>query len=142
MADVLHAQEFRLAYSECDPAGIVYYATYYPWMERTHTEWTFLNDAPTNRHQEMWGASAVARASSCEYLRAAKLFDPLRCEMRLTGLGRTSFQLRFDFLRLTDGALMCEGQITLVFVDGSGRAAPVPEPMRALLLSAGEPLGS
>ena len=54
MADVLHALEFRLAYSECDPAGIVYYATYYPWMERTNTEWLFVSGARPDLMTARW----------------------------------------------------------------------------------------
>ena len=37
---VLHEVPFMLAYGDCDPAGIVYYATYYRWCERVYTEWT------------------------------------------------------------------------------------------------------
>ena len=117
MGDVLHALEFRLAYSECDPAGIVYYATYYPWMERTNTEWLYVSDARPDEMTARWGASPVARASSCTYHRPARVFDPIRCEMRLENLGSSSLTLRFDFVHRDDEALLCEGRITLVTID-------------------------
>jgi acyl-CoA thioester hydrolase len=141
VADVLHANEFRLSYGECDPAGIVYYATYYPWMERTHTEWTFLRGVRSDHMAANWGVSTVSRASGCEYFAPAKLFDPLRCEMRLGRLGQTSFTMRYDFVRTTDDTLMCVGTMTLVFVGDDVRPRPVPEPMRELLLSAGPAAG-
>lgn len=141
MADVLHVSEFRLSYGECDPAGIVYYATYYPWMERTHTEWTFLRGVRSDEMAANWGVSTVSRASGCDYLAPALLYDPLRCEMRLGRLGETSFTTRYDFRRLTDDVVTCVGRMTLVFVGPDVRPRPVPEPMRELLLSAGPPVG-
>ena len=43
---VLHEIEFRLSYGDCDPAGIVYFAAYYPWFDRTYNEWAFLGGFP------------------------------------------------------------------------------------------------
>ncbi|HEY8340743.1 MAG TPA: thioesterase family protein [Egibacteraceae bacterium] len=133
MADVLHAKELRLSYGECDPAGIVYYTTYYEWMERVHTEWAYLAGVRSDQQAERWGVSIVSRASSAEYLTSPRLHDLLRCEMRLDRLGTTSYTVRCDFRRLADDALVCVSRLTLVFIDADGRPQPVPEPMRALL---------
>ncbi len=46
--------DFRLAYSECDPAGIVYYAAYYPWFERIYNEWALENGFPPAKTRELW----------------------------------------------------------------------------------------
>lgn len=141
MGEVLHFNEFRLSYGECDPAGIVYYAAYYPWMERTHNEWTYVSGIRSDRMRERWGTSTVSRASACLYERTAYLFDSMRCDMRLGDLGTTSFTMRFDFRRLDDDVVTCIGKLTLVFVDDEGRPTAVPEPMREHLLSRGEPTG-
>lgn len=129
----LHALDFRLAYSECDPAGIVYYASYHPWMERTHTEWSYLRGVRTDRMLETWGATTVARHAGVTYQRPALLFDPISCAMRLDRIGATSFTLRFDFTHREDGGTLAVGTMTLVFVDRDHRATAVPTPMRELL---------
>ena len=65
---VLQSMDFRLSYADCDPAGIVYYAAYYPWFERTYTEWTLQWRDTARRPPTIWGARHIARASGCEYL--------------------------------------------------------------------------
>ena len=45
--------------------------------------------------------------------------------------------LRFDFIHRDEETLLCEGRITLVTIDASGAKAPVPDPLRALVLSGG-----
>jgi YbgC/YbaW family acyl-CoA thioester hydrolase len=141
VADALQEMEFRLAYSECDPAGIVYYAAYYPWMERVHSEWCFRRGIRTDEMRDRWGVTTVARASGCEYLRPPRVFDPIHVAMRLDRLGRTSLTWRFDFTRTSDEVALCVGRFTLVVVDGDhGRPAPLPGELRELALSAGPPL--
>ncbi len=130
---VLHALHFRLAYSECDPAGIVYYGAYHPWMERTHTEWTYLAGVRTDRMMARWGVTTVSRHSSVSYERPALLFDPITCAMRLDRLGTTSLTTRYDFTHREDGGTLAVGTMTLVFVDRDRKPVPVPEPMRELL---------
>ena len=43
---VLHEVPFMLAYGDCDPAGIVYYATYYRWFERVYTCLLYTSPSP------------------------------------------------------------------------------------------------
>jgi len=139
VTEPLHAMEFRLAYSECDPAGIVYYGAYHPWMERVHTEWTYLRGIRTDLMLTNHGVSTVSRHSEVSYHRPSKIFDPLRCEMRLDALGTTSFRMRFDFTHREDGGLFAVGRFTLVFVDADRSKTPVPDWMRQHLLSGGPP---
>jgi len=40
-ARVLSVTRMRLSYADTDPAGLVYYATWFGWMERVSTEWMF-----------------------------------------------------------------------------------------------------
>ena len=138
--DALHQLEFRLAYSECDPAGIVYYGAYHPWMERTYTDWTALVDARTDQLTATTGVATVSRHSSVSYERPARVFDLLRCEMRLGAIGRSSYTLRYDFVDQVDGGRYAMGTMTLV-ASTDGRAVPVPDELRAKLESAGPPVG-
>ncbi len=87
-AEYLHHLDFRLSYGECDPAGIVYYAAYYPWFERVLNEWTYLNGFPPHKMREPGGAAHVSRASQCEYLIPGRLFDPFRCGMTFDAVGK------------------------------------------------------
>jgi acyl-CoA thioester hydrolase len=133
--DVLNTGEFRLSYANCDPAGIVYYATYYPVFERVHTEWAWLNGMPSDELPELWGVSVVARASSCEYFQPGMLHDLLRCEMRAGRVGSTSYSPSFDVVRVADEQVIARGGFTLVALGPDGRPAPLPASLRAVLTS-------
>lgn len=125
---VLHKIDFRLSYGDCDPAGIVYYAAYYPWFERVFNEWTFLNGFPPDKMRDLWGASHVSRASSCEYLIPGRLFDPFTCQMTLNHVGNTSFSMRFDVVNRDERKTYAAGSMWFVFVDEQFPPRPVPVP--------------
>jgi acyl-CoA thioester hydrolase len=139
MGDVLHHLDFRLSYGECDPAGIIYFGAYHPWMERTHTDWHFLRGIRNDQQFDRYGVSTVSRHSSVTYEHPARLFDPIRVEMRCGQIGTTSYTNRFDFRHRDDDRLLAVGTMTLVFVDRDLRPTPVPDWMREHLLSAGAP---
>ncbi len=134
---ILQSVDFRLTYADCDPAGIVYYAAYYPWFERTYSEWTLQDSHTATNVPELWGAIHIARASGCEYFVPGKLFDPLRCEMRLGKLGRTSFTMVFNIVHRKRDELIAQGHIVLVFIDEDSKPTRIPEGMRDTLRTAG-----
>jgi acyl-CoA thioester hydrolase len=139
VAGILHQLEFRLSYGECDPAGIVYFGAYHPWMERTHSEWHFDRDIRSDEMLDRYGVSTVSRHSSVTYEHPARLYDPIRVEMRTGRIGETSYTSRFDFVRRSDDRLLAVGTMTLVFIDADMCPVRVPDWMREHLLSAGEP---
>lgn len=125
---VLQSIKLRLSYADCDPAGIVYYAAYYPWFERVYNEWTVVNDIRPDRMRDLWGATHITRASDCEYLIPGRLFDQFTCEMRLGHLGNTSFSMRFEMINCADGKTYAIGRMVFVFVDDDFPPRPVAVP--------------
>ncbi|MGI5324699.1 acyl-CoA thioesterase [Actinomadura nitritigenes] len=141
-AEPLHRVTFRLSYGDCDPAGIVYYANYQRWMERTHTEWWFLRGLRFDELPSRLGVAVVTRASTAEYERTITVFDLVECRLYAGRVGRTSFEVRCDFVT-GDGERASTAALTLVCVDAADprRAVPVPEPMRRALLGGDAPPG-
>jgi YbgC/YbaW family acyl-CoA thioester hydrolase len=137
ISPVLHSMEFRLSYGDCDPAGIVYFAAYYQWMERIYSEWTYLGGFATSTMGEVWDTSLISRASGCEYFVPGLLFDAISCEMRVASVGITSFTMAFDYVRKSDGNRLAQGHIVFVFVDNNTHAAPIPDEYKAILRAAG-----
>ena len=140
---VLHEIPFRLSYGDCDPAGIVYFAAYYPWFERTYNEWAFLGGFAPGTMVELWGATHVSVASSCRYYIPGRLHDPLVCRMRLGGIGNTSFSIHLSIDHRETGDTLAEGEMNFVFVTGDldadarPRPTPVPQGLRDVLAAAG-----
>lgn len=141
---VIHELGFRLSYADCDPAGIVYYAAYYPWFERVYNEWAYLGGHPTERMHELWGATHISVSSGCNYRMPGRLNDPFTARMRLGHLGTTSFSMTFTVDHRETGETYADGSMTMVFVDTPTldddvrpRPAPIPEGMRRALRAAG-----
>lgn len=129
----LHAVRLRLSYADCDPAGIVYYATWFPWMEKAHTEYCLLRGLRFDTLLASYGAVPVTRHTECEYLVTTRLFDEIRCGMRPDHVGRTSYRMAFTFVREDDHAVVARSSLTLVCVTAQGTPAPIPGALRAIL---------
>jgi acyl-CoA thioester hydrolase len=124
---------FRLAYADCDPAQIVYYAAFYPWFERTSTEWWYSKGVRLDRMVESHGVAIVSRASGCEYLATTRVFDLLACRMYIGRLGETSVTFDFELVRLDDQVTVASGFNTLVTVTPGAGPTPIPPSLRELL---------
>jgi YbgC/YbaW family acyl-CoA thioester hydrolase len=128
--------EFRLTYADCDPAQVVYYAAYFPWFERTSTEWWVAQGYRLDELPSRFGVALVSRSAGCEYLAPTRVLDRLACRMHFSRVGRTSATFAFDVDRLDDGVRVAEGFNTLVTIGaGDGRPAPIPPALRSLMRS-------
>jgi acyl-CoA thioester hydrolase len=138
MAGPLHTCEFRLTYADCDPAGIVYYANYFRWMEHTHTTWWHKIGHRIDHFQERYGVELVTRHTGCEFTAPARTFDLVIAELTAEAVGHTSFRMRVDFtLEATasaGGIATASGDLTLVTIGPDGRSAPVPQALRDQLV--------
>lgn len=132
---IVQELQFRLTYADCDPAQVVYYAAYYPWFERTSTEWWYSNHIWIDKLAESHGVALLSRASGCEYLATTRVYDQLVCRMSIGRIGETSMTLDFDMVRRDDDVLVASGFITLVTITPGAGPAPIPAGLRALLAS-------
>jgi YbgC/YbaW family acyl-CoA thioester hydrolase len=123
----------RLSYGDTDAAGIIYFAAWFPWMERLSTGWFYDNGFRFDRMLDQLGATMVSRATSCEYLVPVGAYDEVDIEMRVARVGERSCELAFAMTRVTDARPVGRSTLTLVAIDASGRPTPVPEPLRELL---------
>lgn len=130
---MLHSDTRRLSYNDTDPAGILYYASWFPKMEALSSDFMFLNGYRQDELLEHRGWATVTRATECEYLAAAKLFDEIRLELRIGRIGTTSFQFAYRMIRLSDHALVSRAKTTIVIVDAAQRAIPIPDDFRRRL---------
>jgi len=129
----------RLTYADCDPAGIVYFASWFPWMERLLSGWLFDQGLRSDQLMENHGFATITRQAECEYLHPAALFDEIRMDMVSARIGRTSVHWGFTMRRERDGVEVGRGKITWVTIDGQGLPLRVPEQIRAAVASARPP---
>lgn len=119
----------RVWFSDTDAQGVVYYGRYPPYFDHSRTEY--------HRHLGLSLAGEdgefAMRASTIEYVAAARFDDLLEVFVRVSAIGTTSVTFEHAAYRLPDDELMCTAHQTLVFVDPSRRKAPVPERYRAAI---------
>ena len=122
----------RVAFSDTDAQGIVYYGRYLPYFDLSRTEYL--------RHLDLLerpdGGDFVMRAIAVEYFAPARFDDTIEVFCRQGRLGRTSVTFEHAAYRVEDDVLMVEARQTAVYVDlAERRARPVPEPYRQAIIA-------
>lgn len=125
-APVLQRLDFDLFWNECDPAGIVYFASWFVWMERTQNEWMRAQGLGPDTIHERFGGGFVAANATADYVSTARAFDPIRCEMHLARIGQSSVTHAFLLRHRDTGADIAHGRLTLAWLV-DGHASPLPE---------------
>lgn len=129
----LHTLIFRLGYADTDPAGILYYGAWFPWMERMQSEWFYLNGLRQDRLADEHGFWSVTCRTECEYLVPVGLFEEIRAELRVARVGDRSFDMEHRLHRTSDDTLVGRGAIRVVTVTPQGASTPIPAVLRAHL---------
>ncbi|WAP50498.1 thioesterase family protein [Arthrobacter sp. ATA002] len=131
---LLHEHTQRLSYADTDPAGILYYAAWFPRMEALQTEYLFLNGLRQDTLLERFGWWTVSRATHCDYLLPAKLFDEITVELRVGKIGTSSVRFDFEMWRRADNALVATASNWLVSVSPDQRPIRLPAVLRECLV--------
>jgi thioesterase III len=123
--------EIRVRSTELDPLGHVNNAKYLEYLEWARFELWQEAGLPVDFHDSAVGTAVVN--VNVDFRREARLGDRLLVRSWLTGLGRSSARLRQTIVN-AEGALVCDGRITLATFDtASRRSIPIPDDLRARL---------
>ena len=119
----------RVAFSDTDAQGVVYYGRYMPYFDLARVEY--------HRHlgrPHLGEVDFAMRAITVEYLAPARFDDLLEIFVRVERIGTTSITYDHAAYRLTEGAddeLMATAKATLVCIALDERkAVPVPDVIR------------
>jgi acyl-CoA thioester hydrolase len=117
----------RVAFSDTDAQGVVYYGRYNPYFDLARVE--YHRSLGLLHGQD--GGEFVMRANDVEYFAPARFDDELEIDARVSRIGRTSVTFEFAAYRLPERTLMVTAHQTLVYVDLANRkATPVPTTYR------------
>jgi acyl-CoA thioester hydrolase len=122
-----HRLEVR--FRDCDSMGHVNNAVYFTYLEQCRlTFWRQLTGegSPLSR-------VIVARAE-CDYRAPALFGDQLEIRLVVGDIGRSSFSLLYEIVKLETGTRVAEGRTVMVTYDyAAGKSVPVPDSTRELL---------
>jgi acyl-CoA thioester hydrolase len=114
-----HSVRTRVAFSDTDAQGIVYYGRYNPYFDLARVE--YLRQLGLLHAQT--DMDFVMRANAVEYFAPAIFDDEIEVFCRVAMIGRTSMTYEFCAFREPDDVLMVKATQTLVLVDRAERRA-------------------
>ena len=132
----LFAHPVQLRWGECDPAGIIFYPTYFLWFDAA--SWNMF--AEVGYHAKRMRAEHLAMplvAAGCEFKHPAEQEDRCEVRSRIRRWGGKSFVVAHDVVR-SDGTLLAAGTETRVwgrYESGPGtplRGQAISEELKAL----------
>ncbi len=115
----------RVYWEDTDAGGIVFYANYLKFFERSRTEWLRSLGIEQQRLRESTGGIFVVAETSIRYHRSARLDDELIVTAALAESGRASMIIKQQALLKTEQTaenstvLLCEGTIRIGWVDAA-----------------------
>ena len=117
--------EIRMYWEDTDAGGIVFYANYLKFFERSRTEWLRSLGIEQQALKNTTGCMFVVAEATVRYHRPARLDDELIVTASLQETGRASMIIKQQALLKTQqpGAesmmLLCEGSIRIGWVDST-----------------------
>ena len=126
-----HSFPLRVYYEDTDAGGIVYHANYLKFCERARSEWVRGLGIDQRALKAGRGLIIVVRRMEVDFLRPALYDDALTVTTQLRLLGGARIELDQAVLRGPD--TLFTAAVTLVCVGADGRAARLPDDLRAAL---------
>ena len=127
----------QVHWGDCDPAGIIFYPTYFRWMDAA--TWAFMENAGygAKRMRDEHLAMPLLSAQ-CSFVAPAQQGDRCEVRSRISRFGGKSFVVAHDIVR-SDGTELAKGTETRVwgrFSAGPGtpmKGVSIPEELKARL---------
>lgn len=119
----------RVYWEDTDAGGIVFYANYLKFFERSRTEWLRSLGIAQQRLRESCGGMFVVSETRLRYHRPARLDDELIVTASLIEKGRASLIIGQKALLKSEQTpvLLCEGTIRIGWVDAASlKPARIP----------------
>lgn len=123
----------RVIYGDTDQMGVVYYANYLRWFELSRLE--YLRARGGNYAAlEASGFGLPVVTAHAEYKASARYEDMVLIRAHLAELKRVSLRFDYEIRRESDAQVLCTGYTVHACVGKTGRPAPIPAELRALLV--------
>ena len=127
---VLAVFAVQLQWGDCDPAGIIFYPTYFRWFDAA--TWSlFASVGYSAKRMRAEHLAMPLVAADCEFKNSAEQQDRCEVRSRIVRWGSKSFVVRHEVVR-EDGVALARGSETRVW----GRYTSGPgSPLKGLVIS-------
>jgi acyl-CoA thioester hydrolase len=100
----------RVRYAETDQMGVVYHANYLVWFEIGRVEMMRQLGLSYSTMEQEEGALIAVVEATARYKAPARYDDELIVRTRITSAKLALLKFRYEVLRVSDQALLCEGE--------------------------------
>jgi 4-hydroxybenzoyl-CoA thioesterase len=124
--------EVTVEWGDCDPAGIVYYPSYFRWCDQaTYRLFLAAGLKRDDVSSGQWKEGTPLVAAECSFKRASQTGEKLVVESHISRFGRSSFTISHVF-RNAAGEITAEGSETRIWARKEGdarslKAVPIPD---------------
>jgi 4-hydroxybenzoyl-CoA thioesterase len=124
--------EVTVEWGDCDPAGIVYYPSYFRWCDQaTYRLFLAAGLKRDDVSSGQWKEGTPLVAAECSFKRASQTGEKLVVESHISRFGRSSFTIGHVF-RNAAGEIAAEGSETRIWARKEGdarslKAVPIPD---------------
>jgi 4-hydroxybenzoyl-CoA thioesterase len=129
----------QVEWGDCDPAGIIFYPTYFRWMDAA--TWAFLHAVGYSaKRMRVEHRSMPLVSAECQFMFPAEQGDRCEVRSRIARFGGKSFVVAHEMLR-SDGTALAKGSETRVWGRTAGgpgspiKGEVIPDEMKALFLA-------
>lgn len=123
--------EIRVYYEDTDCGGVVYYANYLRFMERSRTE--FLRQQGIDQIEfQQQGLFFVVVDAHVKYRSPARYDDLLTVDSSVIEI--SSMMVTFETTIKRKGSLLVKGEVKLVCMNKDGKAVRIPEKIKNVLV--------
>lgn len=119
-----HKIEYRVPYADTDQMGVVYYANYLEYFERSRTEMLRSAGLPYSKLEEL-GCYLPVSEATCKYLGSAKYDDLLTFCSRVTEIKGVRLVIESEVWRNEE--LLVKGYVVLVSVNRDRKVIRMPQ---------------
>jgi acyl-CoA thioester hydrolase len=128
-SEFVYRHRLQVRFRDCDAMGHVNNAVYFTYLEQCRlTFWRELTGAASPQTRVI-----VARAE-CDYRAPAYFGDELDVGLKVGVIGRSSFALEYEIVRVGTGQLVAAGKTVMVSYDyAANKSMPLPDTTRSLL---------
>ncbi len=135
-------QSRKAVFSETDMAGIVHFASFFPYMEDCeHSFYRSLGHSVTNMVDNDGINIGWPRVNvSCEYLKPIRFEDEFEIQLRISDITGKTIKYEFNFFD-NDTQCIAKGSVVVVcvkFFDSGMKSITIPDSIRHSIASAAE----
>ena len=124
---IVNETRIRVRYAETDQMGVVYHANHFIWFEVGRVELLRQLGFSYKDMEEQDHCFIAVVDARCRYKAPARYDDEIIVRTHIKNVRESLVHFGYELVRVSDGALLAEGETTHIVTDPEMNVRPIPE---------------